>query len=366
MERSLDADARTSPEVTVGSRRGRVLAGLAASFALAGGLAVAANEGTAADHLEAPLVQGDGRTDLNDIYVFQDPHTPGHTALVMTVNPVAGVLSPEDFDPEGDYRFLIDTDGDAKPDERVRISFGEVEEDGRQRVKVKGAAGKAKGWTGEEIALPGGGRLLAGTFDDPFYFDLQAFLDQVKSEGGSRTFCDDDATDFFAGLNVSAIVLEVPSSSITHGSPNIGVWAETRNADGRADRTGKPAIATVLVDDGNEDDFNATKPRRDLEEFGDEVRDNLLALSALDGSGYTPAQAQSVTEILLPDILTVDVSQPGAYLNGRTPADDVIDLSLFVVTGGLFDGSPVLASDCVPANDVPFPTGFPYLAQAHD
>lgn len=346
---------------------GRRVAGVAGVIALAGGLALAANPGTAADHLEAPLVQLDGRTDLNDIYAFQVPDSPDHTALIMTVNPGAGVLSPTTFDPEGDYRFLIDTDGDAKKDEKIKVTFGDVEADGRQKVKVNGAAGKASGWTGTEIRLPGGGRLLADTFDDPFFFDLQAFQDEVKGAGGGRTFCDGAETDFFAGLNVSAIVVEVPSDRLTDDSSNIGVWAQTRNGDGRADRTGRPAIATVLVDDGNEDAFNATKPKKDRARFGDEVRDNLLFLSGLDGSGYTFAEAVSVAEVLLPDILTVDVSAPGEYLNGRTPADDVIDVSLFVVTGGLgANDSAVLDSDCVPANDVAFPTGFPHLAAAHD
>ena len=56
-----------------------------------------------------------------------------------------------------------------------------------------------------------------------------------------------------AGLNVSAVVIEVPSAAITGGSSSIGVWAETANSDGRVDRMGRPAIATVLVDDGSSD-----------------------------------------------------------------------------------------------------------------
>ena len=44
-----------------------------------------------ADHLDAPLVQADGRTDINDVFAFSNG---SNTVLVMTVNPLAGVLSP--------------------------------------------------------------------------------------------------------------------------------------------------------------------------------------------------------------------------------------------------------------------------------
>ena len=346
--------------------------GIAAMLA---GLVLAGGPGGAADHLEAPLVQADGRTDINDLYAFQSPSDPDKTVLIMTVNPGAGVLSPTTFDPDATYRFLIDTDGDARKDEKIIVRFGDVATDGSQKVKIKGAAGEAKGRTGAEIALDDGGRFIAGTFDDPFFFDLQAFLDQVKGAGGPRTFADGNEVDFFAGLNVSAIVIEVPSEALIgddddrdddgEGDPNIGVWAETRNGSGRVDRMGRPAIATVLIDDGSEDRFNRTSPEKDRRRFGDQVRDNLLLLSGLDGTPYSEAEAGAITDVLLPDILTIDVSNPAGFLNGRGLADDVIDTELVVVTGGFFGGSPVLTTDAIDENDVSFPGTFPYLAPAH-
>ena len=54
----------------------------------------------------------------------------------------------------------------------------------------------------------------------------------------------------------------------------------------------------------------------------------------------------------------------GNILNGRTLAEDVIDLELLVVTGGL-EGNAVLTTDDVDANDVAFPGTFPYLAPAN-
>ena len=132
--------------------RQKLLAVLGVAGMLAG-LVLVGRPSQAADHLDAPLVQADGRTDINDLYVFQSPDDPDNVVLIMTVNPVAGVLSPTTFDPDGSYRFLIDTDGDARADEKIVVKFGHVRADGSQQVRIKGAAGKAKGTTGGEISL---------------------------------------------------------------------------------------------------------------------------------------------------------------------------------------------------------------------
>ena len=362
------------------------LLGLLGVVGLLFGLVMVAGPSQASDHLDAPLVQADGRTDINDLYAFQSPDNPENVVLIMTVNPVAGVLSPTTFDPKAAYRFLIDTDGDARADVKISVKFGKVMEDGTQKVKINGAAGEGKGRTGNEIALDNGGRAMIGTFDDPFFFDFQAFLDQVKGSGGTRTFDDGNEVDFFAGLNVSAIVLEIPADSLLDNDEDgecgededddgdgdgaaedsvIGVWAETKHKGDRIDRVGRPAIATVLIDNASKDAFNRGRPRNDRRDFGRQLRDNLLFLSGLDGTPYSVTEVEAITNVLLPDILTIDVSDPAGFLNGRGLADDVIDAELSLVTGGFFGGTPVLTTDAIDANDVPFPGTFPYLAPAH-
>ncbi|MEO1062173.1 MAG: DUF4331 family protein [Actinomycetota bacterium] len=348
------------------------LLALAGVGAITVGALAGAGPTNAADHLEAPLVAQDGRTDINDLYAFQSPEHPDNTVLVMTVNPGAGVLSPDTFDPDATYTFRVDRDGDARQDAQIRVRFGEPDADGEQSVRVDGLTGRAHGTTGEEITFRSGGRVMAGTFDDPFFFDFQAFQDQVKGAGGTRTFCDGGEVDFFAGLNVSAIVVEVPTERLDDDEPGVGIWGRTRttgNQPPRTDRMGNPAIATVLINDGNEDQFNRRVPRTDVRNYTAEVSANLQFLSGLDGSGYTEEEANGIAGLLLPDILTLDASSPDGFvpgLNGRGLADDVIDFELFVVTGGLAaSGTPVLDSDCVDANDVPFPGVFPYLAAPH-
>jgi hypothetical protein len=319
------------------------------------------------------LVIADGRTDINDVYAFVDGD---NTVLVMTVNPLAGVLSPMTLRPSARYEFLIDNDGDAIEDKVYRVQAGAPGTSGQQNVFAYDVGALRPrlggGMTNTDITLQDGSHLFVGLRDDPFFFDLVAFLDQVKGAGGSRTFCDGNENDFFAGANITAIVLQVPSDNLTGDSSVVRIWGRTADRAATIDRMGLPAIATVLIPDGSEDAFNATAPAADVATWSGDVSASLQFLSGLDGSGYSAAEADFIASLLLPDVLTVDTNSEDGFvpgLNGRRLEDDVIDFELFVVTGGLGAdnppaGTPVLTSDCVDANDVPFLSAFPYLAPA--
>ena len=315
----------------------------------------------AADHLDAPGMTspgGDARLDINDVYAFQSPVNSNNTVLIMTVSPAAGVIGPVTFHPEGRYELLIDNNGDAKEDLKFKVGFSEPDGDGVQRVKLRQSGGsiKADGRTGEDIPVRDGGVLRAGLFDDPFFFDLLAFLGS-----GGRTFCDGNQSNFFLGLNTLAIVLEVPSSAL--GANNIGVWARTMLDDQQIDRMARPAINTVFIpnnpfepsgtEPSQKNAFNAGKPKHDQRDFRAEVVDTL---EIFYGSGNPTVGA--LADILLPDILTVDTSSSAGFLNGRQLADDVIDAELAIVTNG------AVTSDCV-GNDSAFSGTFPYLAPAN-
>lgn len=325
----------------------------------------------AADHLDAPLIQQDGRTDINDVYAFTNGD---NTVLAMTVNPLAGVLNGTTLRPNARYEFVIDNDGDYQEDIVYRIQAGQPNGSGQQQIFLYdvGALNPriARGTSEANIPVAGGGSLFVGLRDDPFYFDLVAFQDQVLGAGGSRTFCDGNENDFFAGTNITAIVLEIPSSNLTAASDSINIWTRTADRWGTIDRTAVPALNTVFIGSSDKDAYNATVPADDVATWSNQFEATLLALSGLDGSGYTQAEAEFVTSLLLPDVLTLDTTSTAGFttgpLNGRQPAEDVIDFELFVVTGGLAaSGSPVLTGDCVDANDVPFLASFPYLAPAN-
>lgn len=299
----------------------------------------------AADHLDAPGLTppgGDLRTDITDIYAFQSPAHPSKAVLIMDVNPLAGVAGGTTFRPGAGYDFKLDTNGDAKEDVTYRVTFGSPNGSGVQSVKVMRtpAGGMSamigSGWTGSTIYLNGGGKLRAGLFDDPFFFDLLAFLHDVKGQATGRSFCDGDQTDFFKGLNVNAIVLQLPRANL--GTDHVGYWARTVVNDVQVDRMGRPAINTVFIPSDKKNAYNAGKPRNDVRDF----------------STYLGGFAS----VLLPDILTVDFSSTSGFLNGRKLADDVIDIELNLVTGG------AIKKDCV-SNDSSFRSTFPYLQSAN-
>ena len=69
----------------------------------------------------------------------------------------------------------------------------------------------------------------AGLFDDPFFFDLVGFR-QTLSTG---TLAFDNQRNFFAGQNLTAIVMEIPRSRIENGTNPIGIWSTTARFGGQ-------------------------------------------------------------------------------------------------------------------------------------
>lgn len=299
----------------------------------------------AADHLDAPnlgsattgSVAGMGASDINDLYAFQSPNNPDNTVLIMTVNPFAAVGA--EFDPAVSYEFQIDNTGDAVPDVTIATTFSAGQAFTTTLNGAPYAAGAAN--SGLSITGPNGVTAAAGRYDDPFFFDLGGFLDGLNFTG----------TDAFAGADVSAIVLEIPSADL--GATNVGIQATTNVGGMQIDRMGRPAINTVLIPSARKQEFNEADPANDPAAFGADVEAAITGLS-------DAANAAALTSILLPDVLTYDSSDAGGFLNGRQLADDVIDAELTLLTGS---STPI--GDGVDANDTPFSGAFPYLAPAN-
>jgi len=289
------------------------------------------------DHLDAPALAGGGNLDVADLYAFQSPTNPDNTVLILTVNPFAGALSGTDFGTNDvEYQFQIDNTSDAVADVTYGVTFSGAGS-GQMLTLTRDGTQIANGANGMSLATTGGGTVQAGLFDDPFFFDAAGFQNGFAFTG-------DDA---FAGANVSAIVLEVPSSEL--GGTNVGIWARSVSAGSQVDRVGRPAINTVLIPSSRQDEFNQSAPADDLANFGADVEAAISGLS-------NPANAVALTSVLLPDVLTFDTSSSDGFLNGRQLADDVIDAELGLLTAGAVTG------DGVDMNDVPFRGVFPYLA----
>jgi hypothetical protein len=306
--------------------------------------AAVAGPALAADHGDAPLAKANAALDINDVYAFDGEGD--NVVFAMTVNPLTMPGDTPEFATDGLYQLNIDNDGDAVADVTYNVTFSGS--GGSQEVTLKKATGGdagnlsdagdtvATGGT-DDVIEEGDVKLFAGLRDDPFFFDLNAFRAGLAFRNPGN--------NFFAGLNVSAIVIEVPASDfLASGSTNASVWGVTSRGGEVIDRMGRPAINTVFIPEAQKDAFNQTTPDQDVAMWKDTV------VAALESLGSDPALADA----LLPDVLAFDAAMPLNFLNGRALADDVIDAELQLITG-----NPA-ASDNV-ANDSTFLTEFPYL-----
>lgn len=150
----------------------------------------------------------------------------------------------------------------------------------------------------------------------------------------------------------------------------------------RVDRTGMPAVATAVIT--SDDDYNSADPIDDAAgTFVGEIIANVdflhsaldddligLGLSPCGPSKTEPSVGQCIDQaapFVVPDVITLDLSQPSGFPNGRTLPDPVVDVTLALILLDL-GTHPVDFLAALPlnpaANDVPFPSGFPYLAPA--
>jgi hypothetical protein len=222
------------------SHRRRLFAGSALLCAIVAAIATA-HWATASDHRDSALLTANPSEDIADIYSFQSPATPGNFVLAMTVN---GFIPPPEagttyFDPDVLYQFKIDNNADAVEDlvlqafvtgtgaDQVMHFYGPVAPaktgavtrvTGPETASVKLSTGATP-----TIGSGNGMTVFAGVRDDPFFFDLAQFKLVV---GGQATAFNNPGTDTFAGNNVLAIVVELPTSALGSSS-TIGVWGTT-------------------------------------------------------------------------------------------------------------------------------------------
>jgi Domain of unknown function (DUF4331) len=369
-----------------------ILAALAVTVLAAAALAAAISGGpgnsAAADHVDAPGLMPPGgnlQLDITDVYAFRARN--GNTVLAMNVNgltapgkrPVfaSGVPSVARTK-AATYWFRVDNDGDAAADVNLGVSFSKPRGNGVQTITVtrngkRLVAGTTSPGKSVRTNRRGAVRAYAGLRDDPFFFDLDGFINILSKDAGKSFLgCKGTRTDFFAKKNVSAIVLELPSSMLRGDSSQIGVWAATTVGRKQIDRMGRPAVNTVFVPQNPfekdepyaKNQFNAGQPKNDKARFRAEVVDTLQVLfslndSAGDNKGDDAMKISGLADVLLPDILTFDTAKSDGFLNGRRLADDVIDAELNLITEG------AVTTDCVSRNDRAFGAAFPYLATPH-
>ena len=163
------------------------------------------------------------------------------------------------------------------------------------------------------MSLPGGGQFLVQRFDDPFFFDVEAFKRGLAFTNPGDNFLKD--------WNANAFVFEVPSPLL--GQSNIGIWAVTRMGGKQIDRNGRPAINTALIPAALKDAFNDGEPKNDL---GISVPPSSTRFTHAPYN-RTATDAAALADFLLPDVLTFNTASAAGFPNGRRLADDVITSS---------------------------------------
>jgi len=198
--------------------------------------------------------------------------------------------------------------------------------------------------------------------------------------------------------------------------PPVDTFVEVRSNPAsdyiRVDRTGQPAVATALLRGGGQpiregvpinagadnerDSFNRGDPENDAE-FAGAFVDTLILLNNaladdLDSLGLarcSTGEPGNITTseqiaacigvaapVVIPDVVTLDITQPGGWPNGRHPDDPVIDRLLAAVlldlspgsgqSLNLFAGLPLNPPGNDARADDPSPPNFPYLRDPID
>jgi len=327
----------------------------------------------ASEHREAAAIYEDPTADITDFYAYISPNDLTKLVMAMNVNGLASPISPESYQFSNDvrYNFNIDTNGDAKVDYKIKVLFSKPNESLNQKIKVEfnhdleliGESTFTTSYASTPPAPvinegPQGIKFFAGLRDDPFFFDIVAAF---RSFQGIRF---STGIDRFAGLNVSAIVVELPLSLVLdYPGQKLQIWADTqRKKDGKwkqIQRVGNPAVKPIFIPPALKNQYNSTLPHDDERLYSEVIKD-----AVINKLGQTDEVVKLVLSQLVPDTLKLDPTKPSVWPNGRGLDEDTIDLVFsynlyksFVFAPGDLDG--------VHHNDVDFLQEFPYLAPPH-
>jgi hypothetical protein len=207
------------------------------TFLIAGMLSVIGLIAIAADHIDAPAVQGT-TADITDYYAFEGATSSN---MVFVAN-VQGLIAPTEtavasFDENVLVEFNIDTDNDfvedliiqAIPRDGKMYFFGPVASGTTTAIlsnaSINGVVDiTSYGSTAVTATNSSEMKFFAGPRDDPFFMDFARYGEIIA---GNATSFNSPGADTFAGTNVMSIVVEVPKSLIG-GSGSINTWVEAK------------------------------------------------------------------------------------------------------------------------------------------
>lgn len=176
---------------------------------------------TAADHQEAPGATAQLAADIGDYYAW---HDDGQLNLVITFGTFAAAGMPANYNRDVLYGFHFDTSAtpDGVSDIDLYARFAQ-DAQGAWGLQVSGIGQEPLQGPVETVLNNSELSAWAGLADDPFFFDQSGFVDTVST--GTLSF--DPQSDDVAGLNVTAIVIQVPVGSIQSEGTALQTWATT-------------------------------------------------------------------------------------------------------------------------------------------
>ena len=373
----------------------------------------------ASDHDDGEVDTKGRNRNLTDLYVFREQdQNPSASAddliFVMNTNPRSVARQQYYFSNNALYEFKITrvADKEATPtgqeDVTLQFQFGKPNSQGEQTFKLTAIAdGKRIGAdTGTTTPLSSENdptinelnvgssnvKVFAGLREDPFFFDVEQFF-KVRAgalgiEPAVGFLPPEEAIDFASGYNVNTIVVRVPRSLLQGSTSNttFDVWEtiSVRNPDFRESQRGgrfqqferlaRPAINEgLIVTNDFLNAFNSIPPTADLTPAAAPV--GAEAKATLKALGNDDARADALLSAFLPDVMRIDTTQASGYglalnakgspITGRLLKDDVIDVTLSVLTDGAITADNV-SYEGTPDNPAqghkPLETEFPYLA----
>jgi hypothetical protein len=241
------------------------------------------------------------------------------------------------------------------------------------------------------VLIPGStnqGRLFVGQRKDPFVVNLGETFDLINYSNPLGPV--NGGQNSLANKNVTSLILEVPSSSLTNTSSVIGGWTTASQFQGtnivQVSRLGQPLVNEVVIGLKDKDTFNASEPANDAQ-FANYVTNPTLPaliqllfgnlgvvaptnfprtdlvevfLTGVTGLNQTsPALAEELRlNTSTPPVAAAQQNDLGViggdvagFPNGRRPGDDVVDIALRVMMGAL------LSTNVAPSGQLPFTDG---------
>jgi len=357
---------------------GVILALVMASSVLAGSQLLVAS-----DHDDGEMDMKGRALNITDLYAFRERDqnsaaADGDLVFIMNVNPRSLARQQYYFSTAAAYELHVsrvsnnDTTPTGRTDALLRFEFGAPSRDKSQRIKVTAVR---DGVTGE-ADLPsvrstplgtapiinrvsvGGGmlQLFAGLREDPFFFDVEQYF-RVRAGAlnmGPAVSFRSPGVDFTAGYNVLSIAVRVPRAWLQGRSSatTFDVWSTVSVGGKQIERLARPAINEgLIVTNDYLNALNSVGP--DFEAAALAGRQPAAGIAGpivaeakktLMAVGNDDARATALLGAFLPDVMRFDTTGPSGYANalnskgspirGRKITDDVIDVTLTVVTNG--------------------------------